>query len=173
MTDNKLIENLIKALQYEYRTYQGILKLAERKTECLVKNNTEELQTITEEEKQAAEQTFKLNQVREQIIVKICEETGLDYKTMTLDVLKQQMPAQYQKALIDAKDKLNEVVNKLIARNGINEKLIDNAVKYIDFNMQLISSPQPSVPQYGRTGNEVNNNTKRSILELKFYGIGG
>lgn len=168
MPDNKLMENLIKALQYEYRTYSAILKIAERKTDCLVKNDIEALTAITDEENQAAEQTFKLNQVREQLLLKICEETGQDFKKITLETLKEQAQEPYRKMLEEVRTRLNEVVAKLIARNGINQKLLENSVKYIDFSMQLMSSPQPSVPLYGRSGQEVSHNPKRSLLDVKF-----
>lgn len=168
MQDNKLIENLIKALQYEYRTYLSILEIAEKKTDCLISNDMAAISAITEEENRAIERTGQLNQVREQFLAKLCEELGQDYKTFTLEKLKEQVEDPYKKHLEEVQGKLRQVVVKLSARNGINQKLIENAIKYINFNMQLIASPQPVVPLYGRTGQEVSQNTKRSTLDLKF-----
>lgn len=168
MIDNKLIENLIKALQYEYKTYLDILGVAEKKTDSLVKNDIAALSAITEEENKMAEQTVKLNQVREQLIMKLCEETKQDYKAMTIEIMKELVSVPYKKHLSDIHEKLKDVISKLSVRNGINQKLIENAIKYINFNIQLIASPQPAVPLYGRSGQEVAQNNKRSMLDVKF-----
>ncbi len=168
MIETKLIENLIKALQYEYKTYSGILKLAVRKTDCLIKNDIEQLMAINEEEKKAAEQTLKLNQVREQLLSQICEAAQLDYKTLTLEKLKDYVEEPYKKALEEVRLKLNPLIQKLAVQNSYNQRLIENAMETLDFSIQLISSPQPSVPLYGKTGQELSQNTKRSMLDLKY-----
>lgn len=168
MVEGKLIDNLIKALQYEYKTYSEILKLAEKKTHCLIKNDIETLVSITEEEKKAAEQTVKLNQVREQLLLKICEELQLDYKTLNVDKLMEHVEKPHQLMLEEMRTKLNQVISKLAEQNTYNKKLIENALEAVNFNIQILSSPQPSVPIYGRTGQEVTQNTKRSMFDLKY-----
>jgi len=60
MSDKNLAENLITALRYEYKTYLEILKLAESKTDSLVKNDVEAIVTISEKERKMAERTLKL-----------------------------------------------------------------------------------------------------------------
>ncbi len=168
MPDNNLIENLIKTLQYEYKTYLDILEIVERKTDCLIKNDTATLINITEEEKTSAERTTQLNQLREKLLLEFCQETNLDYKTLTIDVIKEQVKEPYKKPLDDIHTKLKKVVEKLSYRNGMNQKLIENAINTINFNIQLIASPQPAVPLYGRSGQEVSNNAKRSMLDVKY-----
>ncbi len=168
MPENNLIENLIKTLQYEYKTYLDILEIVERKTDCLIKNDTAALINITEEEKTSAERTTQLNQLREKLLLEFCQETNLDYKTLTIDDIKKQVKEPYKKPLDDIHTKLKSVVEKLSYRNGMNQKLIENAINTINFNIQLIASPQPAVPLYGRSGQEVSHNTKRSMLDVKY-----
>lgn len=168
MPDEILIDNLIKALKYEYKTYSDILAIAEKKTDCLIRNDTAALSAITGQENKMADQTFKLNQVREQILTKICEEMGQDYKSFNINKLKESVKDPYKKQLQDIQAKLSEVVDKLKIRNNTNQKLIENAIRYINFNIELIASPQPAVPLYGKGGQEVAHNTKRSVLDVKF-----
>ena len=66
MPDVKLTENLIKTLKFERRIYGGLLKLAEKKTEYLVSNDTSLLSEINEEEGKLVEQSKQLARVREQ-----------------------------------------------------------------------------------------------------------
>ena len=71
MPDVKLTENLIKTLKFERRIYGGLLKLAEKKTEYLVSNDTSLLSEINEEEGKLVEQSKQLARVREQYAEKL------------------------------------------------------------------------------------------------------
>lgn len=168
MSDNKLVEKLITALQYEYKTYQEILKIAESKTDALVKNDASEIVTITEKEKVMADQTIKLNQLREQVICSLAEEYNQDFKLLTLDKLKKLAKEPYKKQLGELQIKMTELLGKLNTRNSINKRLIENAIKYLDFNIQLIAAPEPAVHTYGRSGTEVSSSGKRSVLDIKY-----
>lgn len=166
--DSKPVDNLIRALQYELHTYNKLLEIAQKKTDILVKDDTVLLSSISEEENQLVDQTRQLGKVREQLLIKICEDLGLDGRSVTLDNLKMKVSDPQQLQLSAIQNKLKEAVNKLIVRNGINQKLIENALKYIQFNLELIASPAPEVPSYGRTGQEVSTKAKRSMVDIRY-----
>ncbi|HHW23084.1 MAG TPA: flagellar protein FlgN [Clostridiaceae bacterium] len=168
MPGDLLAEKLIKALQYEYRTYLEILKIAEKKTDALVKNDAVEVSKITEEEKVMAEQTVKLNQVREQILRSLAEAYDQDYKTLTIEKLKQIVEEPYKNQLGDLQKKMSDLLGKLKTRNGINQKLIENAIRYLDFNIQLLAGPEPAAPTYSKSGTEVSGSSKRSLLDVRY-----
>jgi DNA anti-recombination protein RmuC len=168
MPGDLLAEKLVKALQYEYRTYQEILKLAEMKTDALVKNDAAEVSKINEQENSMAEQTFKLNKVREQILGSMAEEYKQDYKTLTIEKLKQLVDEPYKGQLGDLQKRMSDLLGKLKTRNGINKKLIENAIKYLDFSIQLLAGPEPAAPIYGKSGNEVTGSNKRSVLDVRY-----
>ena len=168
MPENGLLENFIKALQYECAIYQGLLKIAEKKTDCLINNDITALLALVEEEKKAAAQTSQLNSVREQLLTKYCKQTGQDFKNMTLQKLARQVPEPYNKQLADIRAKISDAVAKLSSRNDLNRQLTDNGMKYIDFSLQLISSSGPETPVYGSSGQEVLNGPKRNMLDIKY-----
>ncbi|MGI6123183.1 MAG: flagellar protein FlgN [Acetivibrionales bacterium] len=168
MPDKNLADNLITTLRYEYKTYLEIFKIAERKTDLLVKNDAESLVPLSEQESKMAEQTFKLNQVREQIIKTISERLGQDYKTMTLEKLKKLLKEPYKKQLNEIHSEMSDLLAKLSARNEVNKKLIENAIKYLDFNIQLLTGPNPATSTYGKSGLEVTSADKRSMFDLKY-----
>lgn len=168
MPDNILVEKLIKVLQYEYKTYSAVLDLGIKKTDCLVSNDMDGITAITEEERKAAEKTSQLNQAREELVQQISSDLGEDYKSFNLKKLEEKIDEPYKTQLKDVGEKLSAVIKKLSDRNDINRKLIENALKYIDFNIQLLSSPQPEAPTYGKTGNEVSNGMKRSVIDFKY-----
>lgn len=168
MSDVKLAENLITALQYEYKTYLEILKIAETKTDYLVKNDVQALTSITEKENKMAEQTVKLNHVREQVLKSLAEKYDQDYKTLTITKIKNLVKEPYKSQLDEIHTKLSDLISKLSLKNEINNKLIENAIKYLDFNIQLITAPEPTAPTYGKGGVEVSQTNKRSMLDIKY-----
>lgn len=167
MPDLKLIENLIKTLQYEWRVYNSLLKLAEKKTEYLVSNDTSLLSGITEEESKLAEQSKQLARVREQYAVNLNEALGLSTGT-SLEEAERHLPGPQAAQLADVRRKLKETVMKLMLRNGINQKLIENALEYINFNLELMASPAPQTSVYGKSGTEVSAGGKRSMLDIRY-----
>lgn len=168
MSDKNLAENLITALRYEYKTYLEILKLAEDKTDSLVKNDVEAIVAISEKERKMAEQTLKLNQAREQIIKALAQRLDKDYKTLTIAELRTLLKDPYSTQLNEIQTEMTELLRKLSARNEINKKLIENAIKFLDFNIQLLAGPDPASSTYGKGGLEVSSNNSRSMFDYKY-----
>ncbi|NLX64564.1 MAG: flagellar protein FlgN [Clostridiaceae bacterium] len=168
MPDKNIAENLITVLRYEYKTYSEILKIAESKTDSLVKNDVEAIAAISKKESKMAEQTHKLNQAREQIIKSLAERLNEDYKTITIEKLSKLLKEPYKKQLEEIQKEMSSLLAKLYARNEINKKLIENAIKYLDFNIQLLAGPNPVSSTYGKSGLEVSQTNNRSMLDIKY-----
>lgn len=166
MADVRLTENLIKTLEYERRIYSQLLKHAEKKTEYLVSNDTSKLSEITEEEGKLVEQGKQLARVREQYATQLNQALGLD-SNASLEEAEKHLPGPQAAQIADIRTKLKETLVKLMLRSGINQKLIENAVEYINFNLELMAAPAPEAPAYGRTGAEVSTGRKRSMLDIR------
>lgn len=167
MPDVKLTENLIKALKYEWHIYNELLKLAEKKTDYLVNHDTTQLSALTEEEGKLVEQCKQLAKVREQYAEKLNEALGLSAQA-TLEEAQKSLPDPEAAQLADIRAKLKETVMKLALRNGINQRLIENALEYINFNLELLASPAPEASVYGKSGAEVSTGGKRSVLDIRY-----
>jgi len=166
--DHKLLENLIRILNYEYKIYSSILEIATKKTDSLIHNNLDEIRTMTSRENELAGQAQQLNDAREQIIADICASLGLENKKIKISELKDKVTAPFREQLENISHKLSDCIGKLQERNRINQKLIETAIQYIDFSMQLMVSPQPEASVYGKTGHEVSGTAKKSVLDIKY-----
>jgi len=167
MPDVKLTENLMKALQYEWRIYQELLKLAEKKTDVLVRHDTAQLSALTEEEGKLAEQSKQLARVREQYAAKLNEALGLAANA-SLEEAEKLLSEPQAAQLADIRARLKETVMQLMLRNGINQKLIENALEYISFNLELMAGPAPEASVYGKSGTEISTGGKRSMLDIRY-----
>lgn len=167
MPDGKLNEKLMQSLKLELRLYSGLLQLAEKKTEYLIGNDTARLSAINQEESKMAEQGKQLARVREQYAAELNKALGLSADA-SLEEAEKYLPEQQALELADIRKKLKETVMKLMLRNGINQKLIENALEYIRFNLELMAGPAPETSVYGRTGTELSTGRKRSMLDIKY-----
>lgn len=165
---NKLLENLIGILQLELSIYEELLELGEKKTGFLVTNDIEQITAITKEENKAAIKTRELGKAREQTLEQLCRITGDDHRSVTLSRVSEISGETYKKSFQVIGDKLFHTIMKLKARNEINQNLIENAISYINFNMQLISSPRLEATSYGPNGKEVSSTDSRAVLDLKY-----
>lgn len=161
------IDNLIKVLDYENKLYGQLISIAESKTGVIVKGDTEQLQVLVGKEQKLIGELGKLKDVREQIIGQISKSIGIQSEEMTLTKLADMLPQDQSQRLIQIRDRLQETIGQLTAKNDLNQQLIQNALDYVDFSLNLLTQPAPQAPQYGRKGTETN--TKGSgILDIKY-----
>jgi len=167
MIDAVWVDNLIKVLEYENRLYTQILEEAEKKTDVIVKGDISSLQETTLREQKIINELEKLNSAREQIVAQIARKTGKKPEELTVSVLAELFPEDMAKKLKSTGDSLKATIEKLKYRNDINQKLLNNAIEYVNFSLNLIMQPGPQTTQYGSRGMEKAMNG-RHVLDIKY-----
>lgn len=167
MVNTVWIDNLIKVLDYENKLYGQLLSMAESKTDVVVKGDIAKLQELVGKEQKFIGELGKLKDVREQILDQISRTTGVKSEDLTLSKLAELLPKEQSERLIRIRDNLQETIDKLKAKNDLNQQLIRNALEYVDFSLNLLTQPAPQTPQYGRKGTETG--TKGGgFLDIKY-----
>ena len=82
-----LIEELTQTLEEESAIYEDLIPLAERKTQVIVANDLQALQSITEQEQSAVDRIGALERKRQEVIVNIGivlnrNPSTLDFRTL-------------------------------------------------------------------------------------------
>lgn len=160
-------DNLIKVLEYENKLYSQLFTIAENKTGIVVKGELDSLQAMVGKEQKLLSELNKLKDVREQIIEQIAKSIGRAPEEMTLTALADLIPPEQAKRVAKTGDKLKDTISRLTYKNELNQKLIHNALEYVDFSLNILTQPVPQTTQYGRKGNETG--TKgRGMLDIKY-----
>ena len=153
-----LIEELIMVLGDEEKIYSEIILVAEKKTQIIVNNDLQSLNSITEEEQALVSKISKLEKKRQEVIRNIGivmnkKESELNFVTI-IDLLNGQ--EKEQEELRRLHDKLKRTVEALSLINERNQMLIKQSIEMIDFDINLIQSLRnsPGVGQYN-TASEV------------------
>lgn len=162
------VEQLIKELTYEEKMYRNLLALAYEKADLLIRGKAMQLPEITQKEQEVIEQTNKLAQVREQLISRIAAELSEDAATLNVSTICRLLPKEPSLRLSAIQSTLRRTVKDLTLRNQINRSLLENALDYCSFSLQLMTQPAAATPQYGRYGQEtVYSGPVRSVLNLR------
>lgn len=166
MIDVIWTENLIKVLDYENRLYTQLYSIAESKTEIIIKGETDNLQAVVGKEQRLISELNRLNDAREQIVEQIGKKTGKSHNEVAISDIIKELPENEAERLRNVKEKLKETIYKLKIKNDLNQKLIKNALDYVDFSLNLLTEPAPQVTQYGRQGIETARKS-RVVLDIK------
>jgi hypothetical protein len=147
-----LIEELIMVLGDEEKIYSEIIPVAEKKTQIIVNNDLQSLNSITEEEQELLGKISKLEKKRQEVIRNIGivmnkKESELNFVTI-IELLNGQ--EKEQEELRKLHDKLKRTIDILSTLNERNQMLIKQSLEMIDFDINLMQSlrTSPGVGQY-------------------------
>ena len=141
-----VIQELISILDEEQQIYEELLPIASEKTNVIIKNNLESLQSITTREQQALDRIATLEKKRSEVIVNIgiiLNKKPADIKLKDIVKVLDNSPEE-QRELAQLHDNLKRTVKRLVNINTQNRSLIEQSLEMIEFNMNLIQSTRMS-----------------------------
>lgn len=159
-----LIDKLIEILDKEMSIYEGVLKLANEKTDVIIAGKVSELEGITKLEQSSIIKLSKLEEERETLVEQLAAELNVKPSELTLKSLIKQLPKEQSKRLKSCYDELPKIFNDLRNANVLNSKLIRNSLDYIDFSINVLTN-SGSTGNYGISGQP--NDSKKNFFDLK------
>lgn len=166
-----LIEELIMVLGNEEKIYSEIIPIAEKKTQIIVNNDLQSLNSITEEEQELLGKISKLEKKRQEVIRNIGivmnkKESELNFVTI-IELLNGQ--EKEQEELRKLHDKLKRTIDILSTLNERNQMLIKQSLEMIDFDINLMQSlrTSPGVGQYNNASEVEMQGMKSGMFDAK------
>jgi len=137
-----LMEELIATLRKEQEAYQELLPVVEQKTQAIIANDLQKVQTITETEQSAIGKIGGLENKRTEIMQNISVVLNKKLSELTLPDLIKLLDRQpdEQEALKEIHKELTDVLKRLSEVNGHNRNLIEQSLEMISYNMNLLQS---------------------------------
>ena len=145
-----MLSDLINILKEQTKRFEELKGLALEKKEIIVKNEIEELQKITNLESIIVTQTNRLEKKRIAITNDIAMVLGKQGEELDLKTLEELLPNQPEKSeLAKVGKKLRKVIQELKEVNELNNSLIQNALEFIEYSLNVIrSTAEPEVPGF-------------------------
>ena len=148
-----MIDQLIVILNEQHTRCEELLGLALEKKDVIVQNDIEQLQKITNLENMVISQNNRLERQRVSLTDDISEVLGKRGQLNELSAMVDAMEGQPQQApLREIGTKLREILDKLKEANDFNKMLIENALDYVNYSLNVIrTADQAEAPEYPDT----------------------
>lgn len=143
-----MLDQLITVLEAELSNYEQLLQLSTTKTEAIVNDNINIVKDITNKENLLVGKNQTLEKKRQTLISDIATVLNRDKDTLTLTnlitILSNNPKEQSRLKVI--RDRLENIINKLKSSNNQNGELINQALEFINFNINAVQSMQSLPP---------------------------
>ena len=136
MTEKNLKE-LTEILKEENELYEKLLDIAEDKKETLINNNIESLFNLVENDRDYIEQVSELEERRLTLMNDIKENFAIEDDLSYMEFVEQ-LPDHWGEKLNPIRNELLETLEEFHILNEENKKLIEEAVKFNKFSIDLI-----------------------------------
>jgi len=166
-TFQKLMDHLMQMLI----TYEQLLSLAQEKKVSIIHNRIEEVNSATMKESKLIKPIPELETALRGYMTSIQREFGFRPKlTLTLSELVKLITNPEEKLLlIDTQKKLANVTAELQRVNELNQQLIQQALEYVNFSLDVLCGPEEEEVTYQRPSYQQQQPKKRTgIYDTKY-----
>lgn len=139
-------------MQEQLEAYRTLLHIGDKKTDVLVKGDIKALNEITEQEQNLILKLGKLEDERFELVKEIAKFHNKDASEIKANFIKTILNQREAKTFTDIFDDLKTVLLEIEEQNSRNEKLIKNALDYINFSIKLLTDTGASKANYGADG---------------------
>jgi flagellar biosynthesis/type III secretory pathway chaperone len=142
-----LVSSLIEVLKGQTELFREVIALSVDKKELIINNDIEKLKDIVKQENVIVPKLLKGDKDREKIMADISVVMNKKLEDLTLSFLSELMEGQPEhEALVKAIEEFAAAMGEMKAANDANKLLIENALDYIEFNINIIHSSLEAGP---------------------------
>ena len=142
-----MMDQLVEILTEQTERYEELLGLSLEKRDVIINNDVETLQKINHLENLVVSQNQRLEKKRQSVVSDMALVLGQHEDDLTLTKIIELMKGkEEQQPLIDARDRIKEIIDELREVNDQNGQLVQNALDYIEFSTNLIRSSMGQQP---------------------------
>ena len=142
-----LITDLIETLQGQTELFKQVIALSEDKKNFIIKNDIENLREIVKQENQIVPKALKGDKTRERLMKDISTVLNTNHDELTFASLAELISGQPEHpAFVQAAKDFELAAQEMKEQNDNNKLLLQDALDYIEFNMNIIHSSIEAQP---------------------------
>jgi flagellar biosynthesis/type III secretory pathway chaperone len=161
-----LINELLDVLHDEAALYEDLVQLAKTKKTLVIANDTHSLKDLNDKENGIAGKIQRSEKKRLGLIKDIANVLNEKESAITLASLADRMADQPEsEEMRSVAQRLKKSLAALKELNEQNRTLIENALAYVDFSINLIRGATADAPIYAANGEEIS--AGRNLFDVK------
>lgn len=162
----KSIQQLKDTLIKENEMYINVLRLAEQKTEAITKGDIKTLENITKQEQRFITTMNTFEKVRRSVLANIAAGLNIE-EDFTVSKLLLYLEEDVGNDIDGLRYKLLETINAIKTVNKSNEKLINQNLEYINFNLEILTHSPEDGNKYNNTASESKETKPINLFDIK------
>jgi flagellar biosynthesis/type III secretory pathway chaperone len=167
MDPQRLIQ-LLALMEEQVKVMSDLTLLSKKKSLVLVDGNIEELDILLRGEQALIWQMGRLEERRLARQIELSADLGLHPSQLTLEKLLAVVPAEYGPRCEAVAQQYGEQAQTLTQANQLNTELVQQAMAYVDFSLQLLGARGPASAQvYSPHGQRDGKDAKLRRLDNK------
>ena len=164
---DEIADRLAEVLEQEAALYQDASDISAKKTDIIVRGKIEELDSLVKAEQAIIIKIGKLEEEREEIVRALSSELALNLEGVTLSDINERLGAGSYTRLHNCQKSLADTIGGLKNSNDTNAQLIQNALDYVNFSVNILTTNQNAGNLYSQDGGEDAGKHRRSIFDVK------
>ena len=152
MGNRDITSILIEVMREQLEAYKELLHIGNKKTDVLVNGDINALSDITQQEQNLILKLGKLEEERFELVKEFGKLYNKDVSELKADFFETIFKEEQAKTLTSIYNNLKAVLLEIKEQNDRNEKLIKNALDYINFSIKLLTDAGTIKANYGADG---------------------
>lgn len=145
--DPQTLNQLLAIMEEQIKILADLTALGKKKAQVLVDGNLNELDILLRGEQALVWQMGKLEERRFQKQIELAAQMGVHPGQLTLERLVTDAPEEYAARCKAVGERYGETATELANANHLNAELIQQAMAYVDFSLQLFGARGPAAGQ--------------------------
>lgn len=164
--DPQTLNQLLALMEEQAKVMADLAALSKKKSEVLVAGNIPQLDLLLRGEQALIWQMGRLEERRFQLQVLLAAQMGIHPSQLSLERLVQSVGPDYAGRCQEIAEHYGRVAGDLSEVNQLNSELIQQAMAYVDFSLQLMGGRGPAGAQvYSPQGSQRNADGKLRRLD--------
>ncbi|MBP2645899.1 MAG: FlgN protein [Firmicutes bacterium] len=132
-------EKLIGLLDAMIELYSAIVVLSKEKQQALIEVKPQKIEAITKQEERLILEVGKLEAARSKLMKEIALQCKVETEELSLNKMAALAGPGYAERLMKVAEDLNRILGELGPLNQLNTRLIEQALSYINFNINVLA----------------------------------
>lgn len=154
------LHQLLTIMDEQARVMDDLSVLGRKKSQALVAGKMDQLDVLLRGEQALVFQMGRLEERRLNLQLEMAAQLGIHSSQLTLDRIVQGVPDDDAVRCREVAEHYGRTAGELAETNQLNTELIQQAMAYVDFSLQLLGARGASTAQvyspHGRTGSDSN-----------------
>lgn len=145
--DPQRLNQLLAVMDEQVKIMSDLAHLSNKKSQVLVEGNLDELDILLRGEQALIWQMGKLEERRFTLQVQLAADLGIHSSQLTLERLLSAVSDDVSPRCREVAERYGETARTLAQANQLNTELVQQAMAYVDFSLQLLGARSPATAQ--------------------------